>query len=58
MHLRADASLHGALAGSAAAASCSWERFALALHLVQSRTIRLAIMGCRVMIPGEGGGQA
>ncbi|KAI8467622.1 MAG: hypothetical protein J3K34DRAFT_429986 [Monoraphidium minutum] len=37
--------------GSPVAAGCSWERFALALHLVQSRTIRLAVTGCRVMIP-------
>jgi len=37
---------------SATAATCPWERFALALHLVQSRSIRLAITGCRVMIPG------
>ena len=41
-----------AAAPSAAAAGCPWERFALALHLVQSRTIRLAIAGRRVMIPG------
>jgi hypothetical protein len=38
---------------STAAAGCPWERFALALHLVQSRSIRLAITGCRVMIPGD-----
>ncbi|GBF93348.1 hypothetical protein Rsub_06386 [Raphidocelis subcapitata] len=37
--------------GSPIAAAGGWERFALALHLVQSRTIRLAITGCRVMIP-------
>jgi hypothetical protein len=41
--------------GSGAAhggSSCSWEDWARALHLVQSRSIRLAITGCRVMIPG------
>jgi hypothetical protein len=30
----------------------SWEDWAWALHLVQSRSIRLAITGCKVMIPG------
>ncbi|KAG1666832.1 hypothetical protein FOA52_009456 [Chlamydomonas sp. UWO 241] len=29
----------------------SWDRFVWALHMVQSRTIRLAVLGCRAMIP-------
>lgn len=32
----------------------SWERFAWALQMVQSRSIRLAVTGCRAMIPGVG----
>lgn len=31
----------------------TWEEWAWALHMVQSRSIRLAQMGCKVMIPGD-----
>jgi len=34
----------------------SWEEWVWALHMVQSRSIRLAQMGCKVMVPGERGG--
>lgn len=30
----------------------TWEQWAWAVHMVQSRSIRLAQMGCKVMIPG------
>jgi hypothetical protein len=30
-----------------------WEEWVWALHMVQSRSIRLAQMGCKVMIPGK-----
>ncbi|WIA39086.1 hypothetical protein OEZ86_005228 [Tetradesmus obliquus] len=30
----------------------SWQEWAWAVHMVQSRSIRLAITGCKVMIPG------
>jgi hypothetical protein len=33
----------------------SWQEWAWALHMVQSRSIRLAQMGCKVMIPGGRG---
>ncbi|KAF8064643.1 EIF4E1 [Scenedesmus sp. PABB004] len=39
-------------AGGAAAARATWEEWAWALHMVQSRSIRLAIAGAKVMIPG------
>lgn len=31
----------------------SWQEWAWAVHMVQSRSIRLAITGCKVMIPGR-----
>eukprot|EP00879_Flechtneria_rotunda_P023584 GHRR01024950.1.p1 GENE.GHRR01024950.1~~GHRR01024950.1.p1 ORF type:complete len:245 (+),score=65.40 GHRR01024950.1:250-984(+) len=34
-------------------AAVSWPDWVWALHMVQSRSIRLAITGCKVMIPGE-----
>ena len=45
------------LSDSAAAAASqsshsSWLEFCWALHMVQSRSIRLAIKGCKVLIPG------